>query len=125
MRWHPWALPTLGVAGMTVTECRGFGRQKGQPEIYRGAEYNIRLLPKAKLEIMVDDSQVDAVVEAIVRSARTGRIGDGKVFVTSLGHAVRIRTGETQALLYSVPALTLVGSIRYTQLRCGAVVDVH
>ena len=97
MRWHPWALPALGVAGMTVTECRGFGRQKGQPEIYRGAEYNIRLLPKAKLEIMVDDSQVDAVVEAIMRSARTGRIGDGKVFVTGLGHAVRIRTGETEA----------------------------
>ena len=97
MRWHPWAVPTLGVAGMTVTECRGFGRQKGQPEIYRGAEYNIRLLPKAKLEIMVDDSQVDAVVEAIMRSARTGRIGDGKIFVTSLGHAVRIRTGETEA----------------------------
>ncbi len=91
------ALAPLGVAGMTVTECRGFGRQKGQPEIYRGAEYNIRLLPKAKLEIMVDDSQVDAVVEAIMRSARTGRIGDGKIFVTSLGHAVRIRTGETQA----------------------------
>ena len=91
------ALAPLGVAGMTVTECRGFGRQKGQPEIYRGAEYNIRLLPKAKIEIMVDDGQVDAVVEAIVRSARTGRIGDGKIFVASLGHAVRIRTGETQA----------------------------
>ena len=91
------ALAPLGVAGMTVTECRGFGRQKGQPEIYRGAEYNIRLLPKAKIENMVDDGQVDAVVEAIVRSARTGRIGDGKIFVASLGHAVRIRTGETQA----------------------------
>ena len=91
------ALAPLGVAGMTVTECRGFGRQKGQPEIYRGAEYNIRLLPKAKLEIMVDDSQVDAVIEAILHSARTGRIGDGKIFVTNLGRAVRIRTGESQA----------------------------
>ena len=91
------ALAPLGVAGMTVTECRGFGRQKGQAEIYRGAEYTIKLLPKVKLEIMVDDSQVDAVIEAIQQSARTGRIGDGKIFVTNLGRAVRIRTGESQA----------------------------
>lgn len=91
------ALAPLGVAGMTVTECRGYGRQKGQAEIYRGAEYTTNLLPKAKLEIMVDDGQVDGVIEAIQRSARTGRIGDGKIFVTDLGRAVRIRTGETQA----------------------------
>ena len=91
------ALAPLGVAGMTVTEARGFGRQKGQAEIYRGAEYTTNLLPKSKLEIMVDDSQVDAVVEAIQRGARTGRIGDGKIFVADLGRAVRIRTGETQA----------------------------
>ena len=91
------ALAPLGVAGMTVTEARGFGRQKGQAEIYRGAEYTTNLLPNSKLEIMVDDSQVDAVVEAIQRGARTGRIGDGKIFVADLGRAVRIRTGETQA----------------------------
>lgn len=91
------ALAPLGVAGMTVTDCRGFGRQKGHAEIYRGAEYTTRLLPKAKLEIMVDDNQVDAVVEAIQHSARTGRIGDGKIFVTHLSRAVRIRTGEVQA----------------------------
>ena len=91
------ALAPLGIAGMTVTEARGFGRQKGQTEIYRGAEYAINLLPKAKLEIVVDDFQVDAVIEAIQRGARTGRIGDGKIFVTDLGRAVRIRTGETQA----------------------------
>ncbi len=91
------ALEPLGVAGMTVTEARGYGRQKGHAEIYRGAEYTTNLLPKAKLEIMVDDNQVDAVVDAIQRGARTGRIGDGKIFVTDLGRAVRIRTGETQA----------------------------
>jgi nitrogen regulatory protein P-II 2 len=91
------ALAPLGVAGMTVTEARGYGRQKGHAEIYRGAEYTTNLLPKAKLEIMVDDTQVDQVVEAIQRGARTGRIGDGKIFVTALGRAVRIRTGETGA----------------------------
>jgi nitrogen regulatory protein PII len=91
------ALAPLGVSGMTVTEARGYGRQKGQAEIYRGAEYTTNLLPKAKLEIMVDDDQVDSVVEAITRGARTGRIGDGKIFVADLGRAVRIRTGESQA----------------------------
>jgi len=91
------ALAPLGVAGMTVTEARGYGRQKGQAEIYRGAEYTTNLLPKAKLEIMVADDQVDSVVEAITQSARTGRISDGKIFVTDLGRAVRIRTGESQA----------------------------
>lgn len=90
------ALAPLGLSGMTVTEARGYGRQKGQAEIYRGAEYTTNLLPKTKLEIMVDDTQVDQVVEAIQRFAHTGRIGDGKIFVTDLGRAVRIRTGETQ-----------------------------
>ncbi len=90
------ALAPLGVAGMTVTEARGFGRQKGHAEIYRGAEYAVNLLPKAKIEVVVDDAMVDLVVEAIARGARTGRIGDGKIFVTDLGRAVRIRTGETQ-----------------------------
>ena len=88
------ALAPLGVAGMTVTEARGFGRQKGQTEIYRGAEYRINLLPKAKLEIIVEDAMVEAVVEAITLAARTGRIGDGKIFVTDLGRVMRIRTGE-------------------------------
>jgi nitrogen regulatory protein PII len=91
------ALAPLGVAGMTVTEARGFGRQKGHAEIYRGAEYTTNLLPKARLEIAVDDEQVDQVVEAIRRGAHTGRIGDGKIFVAALGRAIRIRTGETQA----------------------------
>ena len=90
------ALAPLGLSGMTVTEARGYGRQKGQAEIYRGAEYTTNLLPKTKLEIMVDDTQVDQVVEAIQRGAHTGRIGDGKIFVTNLGRAIRIRTGETQ-----------------------------
>jgi nitrogen regulatory protein PII len=91
------ALAPLGIAGMTVTEARGYGRQKGHAEIYRGAEYTTNLLPKAKLEIMVDDTQVDQVVDAIQRGARTGRIGDGKIFVTDLARALRIRTGETQS----------------------------
>ena len=91
------ALAPLGLSGMTGTEARGYGRQKGQAEIYRGAEYTTNLLPKTKLEIMVDDTQVDQVVEAIQRGAHTGRIGDGKIFVTDLGRAIRIRTGETQA----------------------------
>ena len=88
------ALAPLGIAGLTVTEARGFGRQKGHAEIYRGAEYTTNLLPKAKLEIAVEDSQVDAVIEAIQRGARTGRIGDGKIFVTTVEEAIRIRTGE-------------------------------
>ena len=90
------ALAPLGLSGMTVTEARGYGRQKGQPEIYRGAEYATNLLPKTKIEIMVDDAEVDQVVEAIQRSAQTGRIGDGKIFVAALGRAVRIRTGEIE-----------------------------
>jgi len=88
------ALAELGVAGLTVTEVKGFGRQKGHTELYRGAEYVVEFLPKVKLEVAVADGQVGAVVEAITREARTGRIGDGKIFVSPLDAVVRIRTGE-------------------------------
>lgn len=89
------ALLPLGVEGMTVSEVKGFGRQKGQAEIYRGAEYEVNFLPKVKLEIAVNEDVVDQVVEAITGAAQTGKIGDGKVFVYSLDSAVRIRTGDT------------------------------
>jgi nitrogen regulatory protein P-II 2 len=89
------ALSALGVQGMTVTEVKGFGRQKGHTEIYRGAEYAVSFLPKLKLEIAVRTELVDAVIEAIIGKARTGQIGDGKIFVTALERTVRIRTGET------------------------------
>ena len=88
------ALREIGVEGMTVTEVKGFGRQKGHTELYRGAEYVVDFLPKVKLELAVDDDQVDRVVEAIIETARTGKIGDGKIFIADLGSAVRIRTGE-------------------------------
>ena len=88
------ALSAQGVAGITVTEVKGFGRQKGHTELYRGAEYVVDFLPKVKVEVAVADEQVEAVVEAIVRAAGTGKIGDGKVFVYDLGRVVRIRTGE-------------------------------
>ena len=91
------ALTPLGVAGMTVTEVKGFGRQKGQTEIYRGAEYEVSFLPKVKIELAVGDDMVETVVEAIQKSAHTGRIGDGKIFVAELGQAIRIRTGERDA----------------------------
>ncbi len=89
------ALTDLGVEGLTVTEVRGYGRQKGQTEIYRGAEYSVHFLPKVKIEVAVDDKLVEPVVDTIQKSATTGRIGDGKIFVLDLSHAVRIRTGET------------------------------
>jgi nitrogen regulatory protein P-II 2 len=89
------ALTPLGVQGLTVTEVKGFGRQKGQTEIYRGAEYQVSFLPKLKIEVAVASEMVDAVVEAISASARTGKIGDGKIFVLDLERALRIRTGET------------------------------
>jgi len=89
------ALTPLGVQGLTVTEVKGFGRQKGQTEIYRGAEYQVSFLPKLKIEVAVASELVDAVVEAIASAARTGKIGDGKVFVLDLDRALRIRTGET------------------------------
>jgi nitrogen regulatory protein P-II 2 len=88
------ALTGMGVEGMTVTEVKGYGRQRGHTEIYRGAEYAVNFLPKVKVEIAVNDDMVDRVVEAIQNSARTGKIGDGKVFVYDMGRAVRIRTGE-------------------------------
>ncbi|MGN6222404.1 P-II family nitrogen regulator [Pseudoxanthomonas sp.] len=90
-------LAESGVAGITVTEVKGFGRQKGHTELYRGAEYVVDFLPKVKLEVAVTDEQVDAVVEAIVKAAGTGKIGDGKVFVYDLERVVRIRTGELDA----------------------------
>ncbi len=89
------ALTPLGVQGLTVTEVKGFGRQKGQTEIYRGAEYQVSFLPKLKIEVVVADELVDAVVEAIGAAARTGKIGDGKIFVLDVERALRIRTGET------------------------------
>ena len=89
------ALVALGVKGMTVSEVRGYGRQRGHKEIYRGAEYQIDFVPKAKIETAVDDAEVQRVVEAIGRSASTGKIGDGKIFVFELAEAIRIRTGET------------------------------
>ncbi len=88
------ALSEIGVEGMTVSEVKGFGRQKGHTEIYRGSEYTVDFLPKVKIEIVLSDSQVDAAVEAIIKSARTGKIGDGKVFVSNVESAYRIRTEE-------------------------------
>ena len=89
------ALSDIGVQGITVTEVKGFGRQKGHTELYRGAEYVVDFLPKVKIEVVVANNQVDSAIDAIVKSARTGKIGDGKIFVTSVEHVVRIRTGET------------------------------
>jgi nitrogen regulatory protein P-II 1 len=88
------ALCNAGVKGLTVSEVKGFGRQKGHKELYRGAEYEIEFLPKVKLEVVVSEDELDAVIEAIVSSARTGRLGDGKVFVSPIEEVVRIRTGE-------------------------------
>ena len=94
------ALQAAGVAGMTVSEASGFGRQRGHTEVYRGAEYTVDLIPKVRVEVVVDDAEVDAVLEAIVAGARTGKIGDGKVWVTPVDSVVRVRTGErgTEAL---------------------------
>jgi len=89
------ALASLGVEGMTVSEVKGFGRQKGHTEIYRGSEYTVDFLPKIKIEVVLADSQVAAAVDAIVKAAKTGKIGDGKVFVSSIDNAIRIRTEET------------------------------
>jgi nitrogen regulatory protein PII len=89
------ALSSLGVEGMTVSEVKGFGRQKGHTEIYRGSEYTVDFLPKIKIEVVLAESQVTPAVEAIVKAAKTGKIGDGKVFVSSIDNAIRIRTEET------------------------------
>jgi nitrogen regulatory protein P-II 1 len=99
---HKWedvrtALESFGVTGMTVTEASGYGRQKGHTEVYRGAEYEVALLPKVRVEIVVDAADVDDVVEIIVKTAQTGKIGDGKVWVTSIDSVVRVRTGESDA----------------------------
>ncbi len=91
------ALTGIGIQGLTVTEVKGFGRQKGQTEIYRGAEYAVSFLPKVKIEVAVDDPIAERVVEVIAKTANTGRIGDGKVFIMPIDYAVRIRTGETGA----------------------------
>ena len=88
------ALSEIGITGMTATEVKGFGRQKGHTELYRGAEYVVDFLPKVKIEVVVADEQADSCIEAIMQSARTGKIGDGKIFVTSVNKIVRIRTGE-------------------------------
>lgn len=88
------ALSEIGITGMTATEVRGFGRQKGHTELYRGAEYVVDFLPKIKIEVVVNDDQADRCVESIVNAARTGKIGDGKIFVTTIERVVRIRTGE-------------------------------
>jgi nitrogen regulatory protein P-II 1 len=91
------ALETFGVSGMTVTEASGYGRQKGHTEVYRGAEYDIALIPKVRLDIVVEDDEVDDVVGVIVKSAQTGRIGDGKVWVTPVESVIRVRTGDRDA----------------------------
>ena len=88
------ALSKCGIQGLTVTEVKGFGRQKGHSEIYRGAEYSVDFVPKVKIEVVADDAQVDPAIEAIQNSARTGEIGDGKIFVSDVSEAIRIRTGE-------------------------------
>ena len=89
------ALTELGIHGMTVTDVKGYGRQKGHTEVYRGTEYEIAYLPKTKIEVAVDDGRLEAAMEAIMQAARTGRIGDGKIFVVEILEALRIRTGET------------------------------
>lgn len=88
------ALQTVGVQGMTISEVRGFGRQKGHTEVYRGSEYKVEFVPKVKLEVIVDDEVAESAVEAVIKSARTGKFGDGKIFVLPVEEAVRIRTGE-------------------------------
>lgn len=91
------SLAEVGITGLTVTEIKGFGRQKGHTELYRGAEYVVDFLPKVKIEVVVDDSVVEPVVDAIIKAARTGKIGDGKIFVQDIEQVIRIRTGETGA----------------------------
>ncbi len=88
------SLAEVGVTGLTVTDVKGFGRQKGHTELYRGAEYVVDFLPKVKIEVVVTDEMVETAIEAVIKAARTGKIGDGKIFVTSVEHVVRIRTGE-------------------------------
>lgn len=91
------ALSEIGIQGMTVTEVKGFGRQKGHSELYRGSEYVVDFLPKIRIEVAIDDGQLDVVVDAITKTANTGKVGDGKIFVSTLDEVIRIRTGETGA----------------------------
>ena len=91
------ALADIGITGMTVSEVKGYGRQKGHSELYRGAEYVVDFLPKIKMEMIVDDEQVDQVIDTVVEAARTGKIGDGKIFVSDIEKIIRIRTGETDS----------------------------
>ena len=91
------ALQEIGLQGITVIEAKGFGRQKGHTELYRGAEYVVDFLPKVKIEVVIDDASLDKAVEAILNAAKTGRIGDGKIFISTIDEAIRIRTGETGA----------------------------
>ncbi len=91
------ALSDIGVKGLTVYEVKGFGRQKGHTELYRGAEYVVDYIPKVKIEVAIEDDQVDAVVDAIIEAAKTGKIGDGKIFITPVENVIRVRTGETGA----------------------------
>ena len=91
----PFTLSEIGVTGLTVTEVKGFGRQKGHTELYRGAEYVVDFLPKVKVEVIVSDTLVERAIEAVIKAARTGKIGDGKIFVTTVEQVVRIRTGES------------------------------
>ena len=91
------ALAEIGVSGLTVTECKGFGRQKGHTELYRGAEYVVDFLPKVKVEVILADSAVESAIDAVCKAARTGRIGDGKIFVSTIEEVIRIRTGERGA----------------------------
>lgn len=91
------ALTERGISGMTITDVRGFGRQKGHTEMYRGAEYTVDFVPKVKIEVVVDDSKLDTALDAIIKAAQTGQIGDGKIFVSELAEAIRIRTGEKGA----------------------------
>src|SRR5436190_6409013 len=110
------ALTKMGVAGLTVAEVKGFGRQKGHTEIYRGAEYTVNFLPKIKIEVVVPDDRVDRVVEALASAAKTGQIGDGKIFVIEVEHALRIRTGETDSDALEVHALSCAGLSRAPRL---------
>ena len=91
------ALTAAGVTGMTITEVRGFGRQKGHTEVYRGTEYTVDFVPKVKIEVVIDDSKLQTVINSVVKAAQTGQVGDGKIFVSDLGDVVRIRTAETGA----------------------------
>ena len=113
------ALSGVGVSGVTVTEVKGFGRQKGHTELYRGAEYSVDFLPKIKLEVAVSDELVETAIEAIEISARTGKIGDGKIFVSPIEHVVRIRTGETGASALETRGVTCLTLLKnYSRQAC-------